>query len=56
MNISHNELLETIRMIQLENLDIRTVTMGINLQNCADSNFEDMKKMYITKSFTMLYD
>ena len=49
MNISHNELLETIRMIQLENLDIRTVTMGINLQNCADSNFEDMKKNVYNK-------
>jgi uncharacterized protein len=31
-------ILETIRMIQEENLDIRTITMGISLFDCADSN------------------
>lgn len=44
MNIELNEMMETIRMIQLENLDIRTVTMGINLNNCQDSNFEKMNQ------------
>ena len=28
------EILETIRMIELEHFDIRTVTMGISLFNC----------------------
>lgn len=32
------EILETIRMVQEENLDIRTITMGISLRDCADPN------------------
>ena len=31
MNIAIAEMIETIRMVQMENLDIRTVTMGISL-------------------------
>lgn len=31
-----NEILETIRMIEEENLDIRTITMGISLLDCID--------------------
>lgn len=31
------EIIETIRMIQSENLDIRTITMGISLRDCAHS-------------------
>lgn len=42
MNIALNEMMETIRMVQMENLDIRTVTMGISLSDCADSDFEKM--------------
>ena len=41
--IAIDEMLETIRMVQMENLDIRTVTMGINLRDCADSDIEKMK-------------
>lgn len=36
------EILETIKMIHLENLDVRTVTMGISLWEC--SNKEDIAK------------
>ncbi len=32
--ISQFEILETIKMIQEENLDIRTITMGISLRDC----------------------
>jgi len=47
MNFAVNEMMETIIMVQMENLDIRTVTMGISLRDCADSNFEQMnKKVY----------
>lgn len=47
MNITYTEMLETIRMVQTENLDIRTVTMGISLKNCADSDFQKMnEKIY----------
>src|SRR5215470_4113284 len=34
------EILETIRMVQMENLDVRTITMGISLRNCADPSLE----------------
>ena len=35
-----DNILETIRMIEEENLDIRTITMGINLLDCADSDID----------------
>ena len=34
------KILETIKMIQEECLDIRTITMGISLIDCADSDTE----------------
>lgn len=33
-----NDIIETINMIESENLDIRTVTMGISLLDCCDSD------------------
>jgi len=36
--LSPLEIIETLKMIQEENLDIRTITMGISLRDCADSN------------------
>jgi len=38
--IETGEILQTMRMIQEENFDIRTITLGINLLDCADSNPE----------------
>ncbi len=32
------EILETVNMIDQENLDIRTITMGISLRDCCDSD------------------
>ena len=41
------DILETIRMIQDENLDIRTITMGISLLDCADSDIDaSCRKIY----------
>lgn len=34
--INISEVLETNKMIEQENLDVRTITMGISLLNCAD--------------------
>jgi uncharacterized protein len=34
--INKNEVWETIRMVQDEKLDIRTITMGISLRGCSD--------------------
>lgn len=45
--INTNDILETIEMIQDENLDIRTVTMGISLLECIDSDIDKAcKKVY----------
>jgi len=38
--INLNDIMETINMISEENLDIRTVTMGISLLDCADSDID----------------
>lgn len=38
ININTNEIMETIKMIRDEHLDIRTITMGISLLDCADSD------------------
>ena len=35
-----NDILETIQMIQEENLDIRTITMGISLLDCCDGDID----------------
>mgnify|MGYP000766899854 FL=1 len=38
--LSRNDILETIRMIDQQHLDNRTITMGISLLSCADSSAE----------------
>ena len=38
--ISINEVLETNKMVEEETLDVRTITMGINLLECADKDLE----------------
>lgn len=38
--INTRDILETITMIQEENLDIRTITMGISLLDCCDSDIQ----------------
>lgn len=41
------EVNETNKMIEQENLDVRTITLGINLLDCADSNLEEVnRKIY----------
>ena len=40
-----NDILETINMIREENLDIRTVTMGISLLSCIDSDIDILSKL-----------
>ncbi len=51
--INTNDILETISMIENENLDIRTVTMGISLLDCIDPDIDRAcEKVYnkITKT------
>lgn len=45
--LNNNEILQTIEMIDQQHLDIRTVTMGISLLDCADSDIRVCaKKIY----------
>lgn len=45
--LSKNEILQTINMIDQQHLDIRTITMGISLLSCCDSNPESAcRKVY----------
>lgn len=45
--INLNDILETINMIRQENLDIRTITMGISLLDCADNDIDvSCQKVY----------
>lgn len=45
--INTKDILETITMIQEENLDIRTITMGISLLDCCDSDIDrSCEKVY----------
>lgn len=42
--INLHEVEETNEMIEKENLDVRTITMGISLLDCIDSNLDKLKK------------
>ena len=38
--ITLEDILETNRMIKEQNLDVRTITMGISLRDCADPDLQ----------------
>ncbi len=45
--INRNDIMETITMIQNDNLDIRTITMGISLIDCCHENIDiSCEKVY----------
>jgi uncharacterized protein (UPF0210 family) len=45
--VDPSEIIETLQMIQVENLDIRTITMGISLLDCAaGSGAETRRRIY----------
>ena len=47
MNLNTRDILETINMVENENLDIRTITMGISLLDCCDSDIgRSCRKVY----------
>ena len=49
MSFSDQEILETLRMVELETLDVRTTTLGINLLDCADPDLESACEKVYTK-------
>ncbi|MCH4053260.1 MAG: PFL family protein [Atopobiaceae bacterium] len=47
MPITPEEVFETLNMVSQQNLDIRTITMGISLASCADEDIQAMsRKVY----------
>ena len=42
--ITRHEVIETNEMIQKENLDVRTITMGISLLDCMDASLDECRK------------
>ncbi len=49
MTFTDREILETVRMVELETLDIRTTTLGIDLLDCADPDLESTCEKVYTK-------
>lgn len=47
--LSNREIMETIHMISDENLDIRTITMGISLLDCCSESMETMRQKIFDK-------
>ena len=50
------EVNETNKMIEQENLDVRTITMGISLLDCADSNLNTVNEKIYKKITTLAKD
>ncbi|MCK5165119.1 MAG: DUF711 family protein, partial [Desulfobacula sp.] len=44
-----NEIISTIEMVKNENLDVRAVTLGVNLFDCISHDLEIFKKNIRTK-------
>lgn len=49
MQYEFDEILETIKMTEVEHFDIRTVTLGINLRDCSDRNIHVTKQKIYDK-------
>ncbi len=44
------EVNETNKMIEQENLDVRTITMGISLLDCCDDDLEALNEKNLQKN------
>lgn len=51
--LNMSDIMETITMIQDENLDIRTITMGISLLDCCDSDIDKSCEKVYTKIYRL---
>ncbi|MBK5246291.1 MAG: PFL family protein [Peptostreptococcaceae bacterium] len=54
--LNMSDIMETITMIQDENLDIRTITMGISLIDCCDSDIDKSCEKIYNKIYTYAKD
>ena len=50
--ITRREVLETNEMIQKENLDVRTITMGISLLDCMDASLDECRRKIHDKIYS----
>ncbi len=50
--INMYEVSETNKMIEHENLDVRTITLGISLLDCIDSDLEELNRRIYEKITT----
>ncbi|MBA2502570.1 MAG: DUF711 family protein, partial [Pyrinomonadaceae bacterium] len=49
MEYTQAEILQTVRMTEMENLDIRTVTLGLSLRDCAAATIEETSARVVEK-------
>lgn len=54
--LNMTDIMETITMIQEENLDIRTITMGISLLDCCDSDIDKSCEKVYSKIYRLAKD
>lgn len=54
--INYYEVAETNQMIEQENLDVRTITLGISLLDCIDSDLEKLNEKIYNKIVTIAKD
>ena len=54
--INMYEVSETNKMIEQENLDVRTITLGISLLDCIDSNLDELNRKIYEKITTVAKD
>lgn len=51
--LNRSEILETNQMIEKENLDVRTITLGISLLDCIDSDLDRLNRKIYDKITTL---
>ena len=54
--INMYEVSETNKMIEHENLDVRTITLGISLLDCIDSDLDQLNQNIYNKITTVAKD
>ena len=54
--INMYEVSETNKMIESENLDVRTITLGISLLDCVDSDLDELNRKIYEKITTVAKD
>lgn len=54
--LTNEEIFQTINMINKENLDIRTITMGISLIDCMDSDIDKSCEKVYKKIYSKAHD